>query len=136
PQPMWRKSVHAKYGYFDESYTSAGDFEMWNRTVSMGAKFQKVHELSGLYYVNPKGISTDITKRDIQEAELHRINEKYSYMWITHYHYFCTAADSSYFTHLLNLIGSIHKISFDQLGEIAVFDLGLHQEQVEELNKI
>ena len=25
PQPMWRKSVHDTYGYFDESLESAGD---------------------------------------------------------------------------------------------------------------
>ena len=27
--PMWRKSLHDKYGVFDESFKSAGDWEMW-----------------------------------------------------------------------------------------------------------
>lgn len=50
--------------------------------------------------------------------------------------YFVTAADSKYYPHLLNLIGSIHHINFDELGEIAVFDLGLTAEQKESLSKI
>lgn len=137
PQPTWRKSINEKYGYFDETFYSGGDFEMWNRAVSMGSKFKKVSSvLSGLYYFNPKGISTNNEKNDIYTAELNRINEKYSYMWITHYQYFCTAADSRYYPNLLNLIGSIHNLSFNNLGEIAVFDLGLSQEQIEHLNKI
>lgn len=39
--------------------------------------------------------------------------------------YFCTAADTHYFKILVNLIGSIHKTNFDDLEEIAVFDIGL-----------
>lgn len=136
PQPMWRKSVHEKYGYFDESFASAGDFEMWNRAASLGSQFKKVAGISGLYYLNPKGLSTDNSKRALQEAELQRINEKYCSMWIAHYQYFCTACDDKYFTPLLRLIGNIHEICFDQLGEIAVFDLGMNHEQLEKLNTI
>ena len=136
PQPMWRKDVHERCGYFDESFISAGDFEMWNRAASMGCRFLKVPGMSGLYYANPKGLSTDITKQHIQNAELHRINEIYGSMWITHYQYFCTACDSRYFDNLLNLIGSIHAVSFKQLGEIAIFDLGLTDEQKDHLYSI
>ncbi len=50
--------------------------------------------------------------------------------------YFCTVANKRYFSHLLNLIGSIHKHNFKQLGHIAVFDLGLDPEQIEILNSI
>lgn len=50
--------------------------------------------------------------------------------------YFCTAADSKYFFHLLNLIGSIHRVNYDELGEIAVFDLGMTQEQCAVLQTI
>jgi glycosyltransferase involved in cell wall biosynthesis len=31
PQPMWRKSVHDQYGFFDETFTSSGDWEFWLR---------------------------------------------------------------------------------------------------------
>lgn len=111
PQPMWRKSVHDRCGFFDESFVSGGDFEMWNRAASKGSKFLKLPGYSGLYYFNPKGLSTDSSKNDIVTSELYRINAMYDYMWITHYQYFCTACDSKYFQHLLNLIGSIHEHS-------------------------
>ncbi|HSV26304.1 MAG TPA: glycosyltransferase, partial [Sedimentisphaerales bacterium] len=31
PQPMWRRSIHEKCGYFDESLLSSGDVEFWLR---------------------------------------------------------------------------------------------------------
>ena len=136
PQPMWRKSVHEKYGYFDENFKSGGDFEMWNRAVSLGAKFKKIPGISGLYFFNPNGLSTNEADKNNQDLELQKINEKYRHMWITNYHYFCTACDSRYFLNLLNLIGSIHDVCFKNLGEIVVFDLGLTEQQIEQLRKI
>jgi len=50
--------------------------------------------------------------------------------------YYCIAADERHYPHLKNLIGSIHHTNFEQLGEIAVFDLGLTPEQKNELQKI
>jgi len=50
--------------------------------------------------------------------------------------YFCTCADSFFFPRLLNLIGTIHKVHFDDLGEIAVFNLGFTAEQIDKLNSI
>jgi len=47
--------------------------------------------------------------------------------------YFCTSADSDYFPYTINLINSLHKHCFDRIGQIAVFDLGFTQEQIEEL---
>jgi glycosyltransferase involved in cell wall biosynthesis len=136
PQPTWRKSMHDRYGYFDETFYSGGDFEFFNRAVSKGSKFQKVPGCSGLYYYNPKGLSTDVEKRDLVQTELYRVNAMYGYMWITQFQYFCTASDSKYFRHLLHLIGTIHSHSFNNLGEIAVFDLGMTPEQIDQLNTI
>lgn len=51
-------------------------------------------------------------------------------------YYFCTAANSSYFKPLLTLIGGIHRYHYDQLGQIAVFDLGLTSSQIRQLEKI
>lgn len=51
-------------------------------------------------------------------------------------HYYCTGVDESYFPRVVNLIGSIHAIDFDNLGEIAVFDLGMNAQQLQQLNKI
>lgn len=50
--------------------------------------------------------------------------------------YYCTGANTTYYKCLLNLIGSIHKHNYDNLVEIAVFDLGLEPEQKAKLQKI
>ncbi len=48
PQPMWRKSVHEKAGFFDASYRVAGDYDMWLR-MAEHAPFRHVPEELGLY---------------------------------------------------------------------------------------
>ena len=50
--------------------------------------------------------------------------------------YFCTAANDRYFKHLLNLIGSIYRVNFDETKEIAIFDLGLKAHQKKLLESI
>jgi hypothetical protein len=50
--------------------------------------------------------------------------------------YYCTAADHKYFNHLINLVGSLHSTNFDNTQEIAVFNLGLQKEQIDQLNAI
>jgi len=50
--------------------------------------------------------------------------------------YICTAADSKYYTPLLQLIGSLQSVDFDKIGQIAVFDLGLSNAQKKHLNGI
>lgn len=83
PQPMWRKSMHEKYGYFRDDFLYAGDWEMWERAKKGGAQFKKIDVISGLYYMNPDGLSTtcDATKaqKRMQEIEyvIHTFNPKY-----------------------------------------------------------
>ncbi len=55
PQPMWRKSLHEKYGYFDESFESAGDWEFWLR-ISETEKFFHIDEVLGLYLKSPSSV--------------------------------------------------------------------------------
>lgn len=50
--------------------------------------------------------------------------------------YFCTAANAPYYGRLLNLIGCLHKVDFDDIQEIAVFDLGLTTQQRSKLKTI
>jgi len=50
--------------------------------------------------------------------------------------YYCTVATSDYYSSLLGLIGSIHEFNYHELFEIAVFDLGLSQTQINQLKKI
>jgi len=44
-------------------------------------------------------------------------------------HYYATGGNQRFFHHLVDLIGSLHKVSFDEIEEIAVFDLGLTSNQ-------
>jgi hypothetical protein len=75
--PMWRKSLHEKHGLFDDSYRSAGDWEYWLRCVSAGVSFKKLGGIYGLYYFNPKGISTNFENFGWKQEEEAQIYEKY-----------------------------------------------------------
>lgn len=59
--PMWRKSIHQRFGFFNESYKSASDFEMWLRAVEGGSNFLKVEGVYGYFYINLKGLSQSKT---------------------------------------------------------------------------
>lgn len=39
PMPVWRRSLHKMYGFFDEEMQSAGDYDFWLRLASSGEKF-------------------------------------------------------------------------------------------------
>lgn len=84
PQPMWRKSMHEKYGYFDDMFLSAGDWEMWLRAVIRGAKFMKIPNfVSGIYFDNPTSLSNNKEPHRVarREIETKRILEAYSSLW-------------------------------------------------------
>jgi len=75
--PMWRRAYHDKYGYFDESYKSAGDWELWLRGATEGSKFKKINSVLGLYYFNPKGISTNPENFAWKREEEKKVFKKY-----------------------------------------------------------
>ena len=50
--------------------------------------------------------------------------------------YFATSADTEHFDWALNLIASIHRYNFSDLGEVSVYDLGLTREQIDEFEKL
>lgn len=83
PQPMWRKSLHEKYGYFDETFFIEGDHEMWLRAVSKGAIFKKIEGYSGVFYLNSRGLSSQFNtaKTAIRLHDAQRIQDRYSYLW-------------------------------------------------------
>lgn len=78
--PMWRKSLHEKHGLFDSKYRSAGDWEFFLRCAFAGAKFQKMSEVLGIYYFNPKGISTNFENFEWKQEEEKEIFMKYKTM--------------------------------------------------------
>jgi hypothetical protein len=70
--------MHEKYGYFDEKYKSAGDWEMWLRSAFEGSKFMKINAPLGVYYFNPEGISTNPENLGWKEEEEKEIYKKYT----------------------------------------------------------
>jgi glycosyltransferase involved in cell wall biosynthesis/ADP-heptose:LPS heptosyltransferase len=67
-QPMWRKSLHSEFGYFDESLMCAGDWDFWLR-ISQRYEFKHIPEFLGLYYYNPDGIE--------HGKKIHSLYERY-----------------------------------------------------------
>jgi GT2 family glycosyltransferase len=47
--PMWRRSLHERYGYFDEEFLVAGDYEFWLRITSQGEVIHHIPKVLGRY---------------------------------------------------------------------------------------
>lgn len=76
--PMWRKSMHDDAGLFDQLFSSAGDWEMWLRAVRRGSAFKMLDGVHGLYYNNPRGLSTDKSKEKKKHSEEKAVFFKYT----------------------------------------------------------
>lgn len=85
PRPVWRKSFHDRFGFFDESFISVGDYAMWLRGAQGGAKFKKIPGVYSLYYENPKGLSTEVgSPREKQRLlEENLIFMRFGHIWKT-----------------------------------------------------
>ena len=79
--PLWRKSLHEKNGYFNKEYFSAGDLEFWLRCVDSGSEFKRIPQILGLYYFNPKGVSTNPENNEKKIKEEQKILMQYSEMF-------------------------------------------------------
>ena len=79
--PMWRKSLHESNKYFSEEYRSASDWEFWLRCAFNGVQMKKVNKPLGLYYFNPKGMSTNQEHNDWKRKEEKEIFKKYLNMF-------------------------------------------------------
>lgn len=60
-QPMWKKSLHQKYGYFHSEFKVAGDYEFWLR-IGKTEKITRFSEILGLYFENEQGLEKSSTK--------------------------------------------------------------------------
>jgi glycosyltransferase involved in cell wall biosynthesis len=49
PMPMWRRTLHEKYGLFDEEMRVAGDYEFCLRIAAQGEKFYHLDRIVGTY---------------------------------------------------------------------------------------
>ena len=76
--PVWRKSIHNRFGLFDTSYFSGADYDMWFRVLKGGGILSKLDIITGLYYRNPNGISSN--QENLKKAidEVIGIRKKYS----------------------------------------------------------
>jgi glycosyltransferase involved in cell wall biosynthesis len=80
--PMWRRTLHDRYGFFETKYRSAGDWEFWLRCVFAGAKFKKINQVLGVYYFNPQGISTNKDTEASKRKEEFEIFKKYQKIFL------------------------------------------------------
>lgn len=69
PQPMWRRSLHERFGLFDPAFHSAGDYEFWLR-ISAEVKFIHLPEVLGLFLATPASLShqRELTEREAEMA--------------------------------------------------------------------
>lgn len=74
PQPMWRRCMHTKHGYFDESVESAGDWEFWLRMAETETFFH-LDEFLGLYLSSPA--SVEHRDRELTSQENVRVHRRY-----------------------------------------------------------
>lgn len=68
PMPMWRRELHDKYGMFDESLHSAGDYEFWLRLAARGEKFWHIKEVLGTYLDHKDSIEHREPLRSVWES--------------------------------------------------------------------
>lgn len=79
--PLWRKSMHFKYGLFDPSFKICGDYEMWVRAASMGALFQRYPHATGLFYIGENTLSEGLSTTLLRKKEAKLIQRKYASIW-------------------------------------------------------
>lgn len=75
--PLWKKSLHDRFGYFDENYKTAADADMWLRSAVGGARIQMINHPVGLYYYNLAGMSTNPETLLSRVAEVDQMRQKY-----------------------------------------------------------
>lgn len=74
PQPMWRKNLHDKFGYFNDSLVVAGDYEWWLR-ISEKVLLKHLPEKLGLYFLSDESIEHRHNSEMINETT--RIRKQY-----------------------------------------------------------
>jgi glycosyltransferase involved in cell wall biosynthesis len=76
--PVWRKTLHERNGYFDESeYGTSADWEFWLRCAANGAKFKLLKEPLGLYLEDPNSHNRTYKNKEIFENKI--INKYLTY---------------------------------------------------------
>ena len=72
--PVWRKSLHNIYGYFDENtFGPYADYEFWLRCMNNNTLFGFIPIITVIYYIN----QTSHNRRNKDEEKLNKIYYKY-----------------------------------------------------------
>lgn len=79
--PLWRKSMHFKYGLFDTAYKINGDHEMWIRAASKGGVFKRYPEYLGAFYCGDTNLSLSPEKKLIRAREYKMLRKQYRKIW-------------------------------------------------------
>jgi glycosyltransferase involved in cell wall biosynthesis len=78
-QPMWRKSIHDRLGFFDTNYIIAADYDMWLRIAAQFDFFHVPGPLGSLYE-SPDTISGSNNIRELNTETLsiqkHHLNKE------------------------------------------------------------
>jgi hypothetical protein len=75
--PVWRKSLHTKFGYFDEKeYGPYADYEFWLRCMDDTTLYGIIPIVSVIYYINPNSHN----RRNTNIHILDNIYKKYYYI--------------------------------------------------------
>ena len=78
PHPVWRKSLHDEFGYFDESYKSSADYEFWLR-IAQKYEFIHLKELVGVYWWDNNSVSRN---GNIPIIETREIKKRYNRIYL------------------------------------------------------
>lgn len=62
PSPMWRRSLHDKFGLFDDLLT-IGDAIMWQKWFNNGVKFRTLDNPLVLYYASPNSLERRVDSK-------------------------------------------------------------------------
>ena len=78
PDPMWRRHIHDKIGYFDyKDFKTIGDWEMWIRMAESGYKFKLIPEILCIYLDHQETVSNVSYRDKIVLDQNKRLVEKY-----------------------------------------------------------
>lgn len=75
PFPLIKKKVFEEIGYFDESYITAGDYEMVARMSKNGYNFQQIEQCIGCFY--ERGDSISNRDKDLLDYEIKKVKNTY-----------------------------------------------------------
>lgn len=85
---IWKRSLHEKNGYFDESYRYLFFWEFWNRCVNHGALFKKIPGYAGNFFFNyfgPRKLFFNLRDYDTAYCEDYNIRQHYADLWCKRY---------------------------------------------------